>query len=61
MRERDRAPIDQRWVQDYVDQFLKASQGFPPGPMQDAVFRRIECVMDLVDAWQKRNWPKEKR
>ena len=25
---------------------------------KDAILRRVECVQDLVEAWQKRNEPK---
>ena len=61
MSERDRAPIDQRWIQQYCDEFLKIAPRLPEGPMRDAVLRRVECVMDLLDAWQRRNWPLEER
>lgn len=60
MSERDRAPIDQQWVRDYCDQFLKIAGSFSlNNPMREAVARRVEHVQDLVEAWQKRNWPRE--
>jgi len=59
MPERDRSPIDQRWVQKYCDALLEAAKTFELGPMHDAILRRVECAMDLLDAWQKRDWPKE--
>jgi hypothetical protein len=51
---RDRAPIDQQWIQQYCDQLLKLAERLDAGPMRDATLRRIEAVMDLLDAWQKR-------
>jgi len=59
--QRDRAPIDQQWVQSYVDQFLKISEQLPAGLLRDAVLRRVESVMDLLEAWQTRNNPLEPR
>lgn len=53
-----RAPIDQQWIQRYCDEFLKVADGMPPGPFRDAILRRVECAMDLLEAWQKRNEPK---
>lgn len=56
---KDTSPIDQRWIRDYCDEFLKAALLFPDGsPMHGAILRRVECVHDLVGAWQKRNEPK---
>lgn len=55
---RDRAPIDQDWIRQYCDEFLKVSTRLPMGPMQDAVLRRVECAMDLLEAWQRRREPK---
>ena len=55
MSERDRSPIDQRWVQSYCDEFLKVAALVPEGVMRDSVLRRVECVMDLLEAWQSRN------
>jgi len=57
MPERDTSPIDQRWVQNYCDLFLKVSGELPEGTFRDSTLRRVEIVMDLVEAWQKRNWP----
>lgn len=53
--------MDQRWVQDYCDQFLKIAPQIPAGAMRDAVLRRVECVMDLMEAWQWRNVPIDQR
>lgn len=39
------------WIQHYVDQLLDAAKHLDPGPMQDAVLRRADAVMDLVKAW----------
>ena len=61
MTTKDRAPIDQQWIQDYCDQLIAVAQRLGPGVMQDTTLRRIECVMDLVEAWQKRNWPIDQR
>lgn len=58
---RDRSPIDQQWVQRYCDEFMKAAYLIPEGKFREAVLRRVECAMDLLDAWQRRNWPMEKR
>ena len=55
---RDRSPIDQRWVQHYCDEFFKVAGNLPEGLLKNAVLRRIECCMDLLEAWQKRNEPK---
>jgi hypothetical protein len=51
--------LDQRWIQNYCDQFLKVAERLPAGPMRDAVLRRVECAMDLLEAWQLRNAPKK--
>jgi hypothetical protein len=58
---RDRSPVDQRWIQHYCDEFLKVAGDIPEGQMRDSVLRRVECVMDLLEAWQKRNIPIDKR
>lgn len=58
---RDRAPIDQQWVQPYCDEFLKAAETLPCGGMRDMVLRRVECVMDLLEVWQLRNIPFDQR
>jgi hypothetical protein len=58
MTERDRSPIDQRWIQHYCDEFMKVASGMPEGKFKDTILRRVECCMDLVEAWQKRNEPK---
>lgn len=55
---RDRAPIDQQWMQRYCDEFLKIADAQPDGRLRDAILRRVECVMDLLEAWQTRNHPK---
>ena len=54
MPDRDRSPIDQQWVQGYCETLVKAAERFPQGAMRDAILRRAECVMDLVEAWQER-------
>lgn len=55
---RDRAPIDQQWMQHYCDEMLKVAAQLPEGMFRDAVLRRVECVMELLEAWQTRNHPK---
>jgi len=55
---RDHSPIDQQWIQHYCDEFLKIAPQIPEGPFRDAILRRVECCMDLLEAWQKRNEPK---
>lgn len=55
---RDLSPIDQQWIQRYCDEFLKVAEQISAGPFRDAVLRRVECCMDLLEAWQKRNEPK---
>ena len=55
--EKDLSPIDQEWINQYVGDLLKAGNNLAPGPFQDAVLRRAECVMDLVEAWRIRNNP----
>ncbi len=53
---RDRSPIDQRWIQNYCDQLLKVAGTLPErGVIREATMRRVECVMDLVEAWQKKD------
>jgi hypothetical protein len=59
--ERDRSPIDQKWVQNYCDEFLKVAAQMPEGAFKATILRRVECCMDLLDAWQKRQWPMEER
>jgi hypothetical protein len=55
MSDLDRSPVEQRWIQGYCDAFLRVAGNLPEGPMRDAVLRRVECAMDLLEAWQKRN------
>ena len=57
----DRSPIDQQWIQHYCDEFIKVAASLPDGLLKQAVLRRVECVMDLTEAWQKRNLPMDKR
>ena len=60
MPDRDRAPIDQKWIQDYCDSLARIAESLgPESVMGLATTRRLEVVMDLVDAWQKRHWPRE--
>lgn len=61
MSQRDRAPIDQPWLQRYCDEFLKIAATMPDGVMKDTILRRVECVMDVLDAWQLRNIPIDQR
>lgn len=58
---RDRAPIDQAWIQQYCDEFIKVGLTLPDGALKDAVTRRIDIIHDLVDAWQQRNVPIDQR
>jgi hypothetical protein len=58
---RDRAPIDQAWVQRYCDEFLKVAPSIPEGSFRDAILRRVECCMDLLESWQLRNVPIDQR
>ena len=48
-------PIDQRWVQHYCEEFLEVAGQLPEGKLRDAVMLRVDNVMDLVEAWQKRD------
>lgn len=57
----DISPIDQQWINKYCDEFLKIAETMPTGSFRDSILRRVECVMDLVEAWQKRNIPLDKR
>jgi len=59
--ERDRSPIDQDWIRNYCDEFMKIAIKLDNGPFKDAILRRVECVQDLVDAWQQRNVPINQR
>jgi hypothetical protein len=61
MNERDRNPVDQQWVQHYCDEFLKIAARLDDGLLKNAVLLRVEHAMDLLDAWQKRNWPIDQR
>lgn len=45
--------IPQSWIKNYVDQLLSVAKELPTGPLRDALLRRAECVMDLVEAWSK--------
>ena len=59
---RDRSPIDQQWMQHYVDELLKVAHSLPEdGAMRAAILRRAECCMDLLEAWQRRNEPRPER
>ena len=58
MSKRDRSPIDQDWIRDYCDQFLRIGNSFSlSNPMRPAIALRIEHIQDLVEAWQRRNQP----
>jgi hypothetical protein len=39
--ERDRSPIDQQWIQNYCDEFLKVSARLGPGPCDGSSARWI--------------------
>lgn len=56
--EKDYSPIEQEYVKNYCDEFLKVAVKLNDGPFKDAILRRVECVQDLVEAWQKRKHPK---
>jgi len=58
---KDLSPIDQMWIKNYCDEFLKIAVKLDNGPFKDTILRRIECVQDLTEAWQKRNIPMDKR
>lgn len=57
MINKDLSPIDQQWINNYVGEFLKIANQLPEGFLKQAVLRRVECVMDLTEAWQTRNNP----
>lgn len=52
---KDTSPIDQRWIQKYCNELIKVASNMPDGLLKDAIFRRVEITMDLVEGWQKRN------
>lgn len=58
---RDLSPIDQQWINNYCEEFLKIASSLPEGSLRDAVLRRVECCFDLVEAWQLRNMPIEEQ
>lgn len=60
-KDRDKSPIEQQWINDYCVEFLKIADALETGVLRDAVLRRVECVMDLVESWQVRNIPIDKR
>jgi hypothetical protein len=46
--------IPSKFIQDYIDQLLNVAKGFPEDSiMRAAVMRRVECIMDMVDAYKK--------
>ncbi len=54
-------PIEQIWIKLYCDQLIELAQKLPVGVMRDATLLRVAHVQDLVEAWQKRNMPREER
>lgn len=58
MTERDRSPIDQRWLQDQCDVLLRTAQMMPEGVMKDALLKRAEITLDILEAWQRRGEPR---
>jgi len=55
VKERDRSPIDQKWIQDYTGRLMNVAEGLASGAMSDALLLRVSHVMDMVEAWQLRN------
>ncbi len=49
-----RTPIDQEWIRQYVDQLLAVAGTLPEGAMRDALMKRAEHALDLVEAWHAR-------
>ena len=59
---KDLSPIDQKWISNYCDLLINIAKQMPTDSiLRVATERRIECVMDLVEAWQNRNNPLEAR
>ena len=48
------SPIDQKWIMNYCDSLLQLIAKLPveENVMRDTLLRRVECVMDLLTAWQ---------
>jgi len=45
--------IPKEFIDKYLDQLEKAARSLNPGLMQDAVLKRAEAILDLVDAYKK--------
>ena len=55
----DNSDIPQEWIKHYVDQLLDVATKLETGGMRDAVLLRVDNVLDLVQAYRRRNDNKE--
>lgn len=58
---RDLSPINQKWLMDYCNKFTYIAGNMPDGGLKEALLRRVECVLDVLEAWQLRNVPIDQR
>jgi hypothetical protein len=46
--------IPSKFIQNYIDELINIAKPFPEDSvMKAAILRRVECVMDMVDAYKK--------
>lgn len=57
--QRDKSPIDQRWVLEYCDTLMRIASPMPDDRVKEALLRRVAFVQDMLEAWQIRQAPQE--
>lgn len=50
-------PIDQEWIQRYVDSVLRFATDCGDTPMGRSAALRADHIMDMVEAWQRSGEP----
>ena len=45
--------IPSSFINNYLDQLLKIHKDMPDGLMREAIARRMEVILDLVEAYKK--------
>ena len=55
----DLSPIPQEWIKAQVDALLAAAQRLGKGTLSEAIARRAENYMDLVESWK--SWQKKQQ
>lgn len=59
LNENNAIPLE--WIRYYTDQYLKIIKVHPKSGMDAAILERVNHIYDLVEAYNKRNTPIDKR